>query len=174
MAQLPPAPAGVDLSSAEQYIVPQPSDVELDHVSWVVESGWYWLIQSLVYSLAPVSLEGDGASPSVFVTDADGNMIVAAGGSQMINAEISETGGWAQAAPGIGADGTAVIMGLIPLPELWLPPGATISGQIIGAAGGAINGFWLPAALTVTRAQYTGSSQSSAPDDLPLATPALP
>lgn len=174
MAQLPPAPAGVDLGGAEQYIVPQPSDLGTDHVTWTVDSGWYWLVQSIAGPLFITALATPGISPLVLALDGDGQLLMSASGPQIVNDAVGESQGYLQATPDAGPGGQAVVNATIALPTLWLPPGATVTLQLIAPDGGPLNSLPAGSTMIVTRAQYTGGSQTSSPDETPLPTPIVP
>lgn len=174
MAQLPPPPSGVDASTAEQYVVPQGGPANASSGLWTVDAGYYWLIQSLTAETGGIAIDPFPATGLVQATDQDDDLLIDAVGSAVLNSELSEATVRFQASPDVGASGRAAVGSTIPLPTVWLPPASLVTFSVRGADGSDLGIGILQASLIVTRAHYTGQPQGSAPDDLPLATPALP
>lgn len=174
MAQLPPAPTGVDVSTAEQYTVPQGGPANASGGVWEVDTGYYWLIQSLTAETAGIPSDPAPWTGLVQAVDQDGDLLIDALGSPMLNEELAEATVRFQASPGIGASGTAAIGSTIPLPAVWLPPSAVITFTIRKEDGSDSGTGITQASLTVTRAHYTGTVGGSVGDELPLATPIVP
>jgi hypothetical protein len=163
-------PAGVNADSAEQYTVAPIAGSGI--AVWEVDSGWYWLIQSLTAEVAGLGGDPDfPQTPLVQAIDQDANRLIDAPGSGMQNTELAESTSYYQATPDAGGIYLGAVGSTIPLPTVWLPPAAEITFTIRDQNGGDLGVDVIAAALVVTRAHYTGDVQGSTAQDAPLATP---
>lgn len=174
MAQLPPIPTGADTSTAEQYIVPADAGAFSATGIWVVDSGWYWLIQSLIAIVADVGVADPGAAPRIVATNPDGGVLINAIGCNVINPAAGESEQAFQASPDVATSPATPQGGLISLPTVWLPPTSQVSFAMVDQAGDVDTFTIIFATLVVTRIHYTGSSQGATADETPLPTPIVP
>lgn len=173
MAQLPPAPVGVDLSTAEQYTVPPPQPGGAGGGEWQVDTGYYWLIQSCTVETDGPALSPQPATPILQAADADGNQLIDAAGPGLLNTEDGEETARFQFSPDAGGGGPAWVGTVIGLPAVWLPPASTIGFALLDQNGAYHGVNVLASTLVVTRAHYTGTDSGSGADVPYDATPTL-
>ena len=172
MAALPPAPAGVDVGTAEQYAVPAPSQPTPDRLFWEVDSGYYWLVQSLAIGVT-VGTDADAATYAILqATDSDLVWLFLATSDQVGQVFNGESGLSLEYSPDVGAAGGAHYSQTVPLPAIWLPPAAQIYFLVSNDTAGSLVLEQVNAGLVVTRAHYSGAD-GGVPDVPPAPTPIL-